>query len=100
MGAVHERVGKLEQEMHTVRHQLVRLEHLPPRVSELEKAFEGLNYVRSDQVEMKIKLGEVLSSQQHLAGDIEGFGRAIKWIGGIVAMAATITTVVAWVLLQ
>ena len=100
MSELPEKVGKLEQEMHTVRHQLSQLERLPPRVSTLERAFEGLTHVQEDQKEIKAGLQTVMASQQRMTGDIEGFGRAVKWIGGIVATAATITAAVAWVLIQ
>lgn len=97
MADVHERVGSLEQEVHTLKHQVLQFERIPPRVSELERAFEGLTYLRSDQVEIKAGLKDVMASQQHMAGDIQGFSRAIKWIGGVMSLAAVSTAVVVWV---
>ena len=100
MADVHERVGSLEQEVHTLKHQVLQFERIPPRVSELERAFEGLSYLRSDQVEIKAGLKEVMASQQHMAGDIQGFGRAIKWVVGVMGLAAMATAAVVWILVR
>jgi len=97
---VHERVGSLEQEVHTLKHQVLHLEKIPPRVSELERAFEGMQYIRADQVEIKAGLRTINDSQQRLSGDIEGFSRAIKWIGGLLSLAAMVTAAVVWVTAQ
>ena len=43
MGDIHERVGKSEQEFHTLSYRVHRLEEWPPRVSELERTVQDLN---------------------------------------------------------
>lgn len=100
MSSIPPRVGKLENEVHTLRHQVTKLEQLPPRVSELERAFEVITYIRQDLAETKTLVRETNQQGVKLSGDIEGFSRALKWIGAGLSMAAIVTAAVAWVLIQ
>lgn len=97
---IHERVGKLEQESHTIKYQLSEIRDLRPRVSELERAFEGLAYLRADQAEIKTGIREMSDNYSHMTGDINGFMRAIKIVGAGLSMAAIVTAAVVWVLVQ
>lgn len=97
---VHERVGKAEQEIHTLKHQVTKLEQLPPRVSELERAFEVISYIRQDLAETKTLVRETNQQGVKMSGDIEGFSRALKWVGAGLSMAAIVTAAVVWVIVQ
>lgn len=78
---IHERVGKLEQETHKINYQLSETRDLRPRVSELERAFEGLSYLRADQAEIKSGIKDLSSCYHNMTGDINGFMRAMKVVG-------------------
>lgn len=93
---IHERIGKAEQEIHTLKHQVSKLDLLPPRVSDLERAFEGIQYLRADQADIKLSIKTVSDAQVKMVGDIEGFSRALKWVGGMMSLAAIVTGVVVW----
>jgi uncharacterized iron-regulated membrane protein len=43
MSDIHERVGKSEQEFHTLSYRVNRLEEMPPRVTDLERTVQDLN---------------------------------------------------------
>jgi len=43
MADIHERVGKSEQEFHTLSYRVHRLEEWPPRVTDLERTVQDLN---------------------------------------------------------
>lgn len=97
---IHERVGKLEQETHKINYQLSETRDLRPRVSELERAFEGLSYLRADQAEIKSGIKDLSSCYHNMTGDINGFMRAMKVVGAGLSMAAIVTAAVVWVLVQ
>lgn len=98
--SVQERMGKAEQEIHTLKHQVSKLEHLPPRVSELERAFEGITYMRADLLETKSLIRETNQAQIRMSGDIEGFSRAVKWIGAILSMGAIVAGAIVWLVVS
>ena len=97
---VQERVGRLENEMHTVRYQLDEFHKLPPRVSSLERAVDvmslSLSHIEKDMSEVKEGNQEIRKSQNQHVGDIAGMSRAIKMGTGLLGFAAIGTAAVIW----
>lgn len=97
---VYQRVGKLEQQMHTVRYQLDEFRKLPPRISDLEKVVGTMNaslsHIEKDNAEIKDGVKQIHDAQMKYAGDISGIGTAIKMGTGLIGFAAIGTAIVIW----
>ena len=97
---VQERVGKLEQRLHTIDYQLGHLEQLPPRVSELERAFAVnqslLMGIKEDNSALRDSVGQIKQSQDNMAGALDAIPRFIK-ITLFVITVASLSGVVAFI---
>lgn len=89
---VHERVGKLEQETHTIKYQLGELRQLPPRVSSLERDF---SVMATNVVEIKTSLASlqtstdaIKSTQDKTTGAIEALPKYIKLTLFVISIAS------------
>ena len=100
MDSIPPRVGKLENEVHLHAHRITQLESLPVRVGELERAFDIMNthltHIQKDNAEIKTGILSLDEHQKTASGEITGFIRAVKIIGGLVSLAGIGTAIVLW----
>lgn len=89
---VQERVGKLEQETHTIKYQLSELRQLPPRVSSLERDFSVMT---ANVIEIKASLASlqeatnaIKSTQDKTTGAIEALPKYIKLTLFVITVAS------------
>lgn len=89
---VHERVGKLEQETHTIKYQLGELRQLPPRVSSLERDFSVMT---ANVIEIKASLATLQEStnaikttQDKTTGALEALPKYIKLTLFVISIAS------------
>jgi hypothetical protein len=82
------RVNELEKDMETVKYRVLQLEQLPPKVSELERAFSvmdvNLTYIKQTAIETKMIVDELNNNQKVLTGELRGLPRALKLVTGLI----------------
>ena len=90
MDSIPGRVNDLEKDAHTTNHRLKQLEELPPKVSELERAFgimdANLMYIKQNGIETKTLIDQLNNSQKTLIGELKGVPRALNLVAGLVAI--------------
>lgn len=100
MESIPPRVGKLENEVHLHAHRITQLESLPIRVGDLERAFDIMNthfaHIQATNSEIKDGIRDLNEHQKTASGEITGFIRAVKIIGGLVSLAGIGTAIVLW----
>lgn len=90
------RVNELEAEMSTLKYRVLQLEHLPPKVSELERAFSvmdaNVTYIKLTATETKELLATLNNQQQVSNGAVKGLLLTLKVIAAvIVIMSASVS---------
>ena len=97
---IFQRMGDLEQQMHTVRYQLDELHKIPPRVMDLERAVDvmsaSLAHIKQDNMDIKKGVKEIHDAQVQHLGDIKGMERTVKVATGLMGFAAVAAAVVLW----
>jgi len=92
------RVNVLEKDMHTVQHRILQLENLPPKVSELERAFSvmdtNLTHIKENGAETKRLLYELNNNQKKLMGKLESYPGALKLFTGLIVLGGVGVSVV------
>jgi predicted nucleic acid-binding Zn-ribbon protein len=100
ISSIPSRTNDLEKDMHTAKHRLERLEELPPKVSELERALSGmdvdLKYIKQSSAETKTVLAELNNSHKTLSGELKGLSRALRLVAGLIAIGGTGVSIVLW----
>lgn len=95
--SVHERVGSLEQEMHTVKYQLSELRALPPRVSNTENQVATmdvrLTHIESATKRIEEKTDGVISAVSELS---TRSATNIRNISLLCTVLGALAIVVAW----
>ena len=90
MNSIPGRVNDLEKDLHNVRYRVTQLEHLPPKVSELERAFSvmdsTLTHIRETGVETRNLQVELNNNQKKLMGKLESYPGALKIFTGLIAL--------------
>ena len=90
MNSIPGRVNDLEKDLHNLKYRVNQLEHLPPKVSELERAFSvmdtTLTHIRETGVETRNLLVELNDNQKKLIGKLEGYPGAIKLFTGVIVL--------------
>ena len=98
MSSIPGRTNDLEKDMHTVKHRLKQLEELPPKVSELERAFSvmdsNLMYIKQTGIETKVVVDELNNSYKTLVGELKGVPRALNMVAGLIAIGGIGVSVV------
>jgi len=98
MSSIPGRVNELEKETHNVKYRLSQLEHLPPKVSELERAFSvmdsTLTHIRETGVETRNLLVELNDNQKKLIGNLEGYPGALKLFTGLIVLGGVGVSIV------
>ena len=100
MNSIPGRVNELEKEVHNVKYRINQLEHLPPKVSELERAFSvmdtTLTHIRETGVETRNLLVELNDNQKKLVGKLEGYPGALKLFTGLIVLGGVGVSIVVW----
>jgi transposase len=100
ISSIPSRTNALEKDMHTAKHRLERLEELPPKVSELERALSvmdvNLKYIKHTSTETKTVLDELNNSHKTLSGELKGLSRALRLVAGLIAIGGTGVSIVLW----
>ena len=100
MSSIPGRTNDLEKDMHTVKHRLKQLEELPPKVSELERAFSvmdsNLVYIKQTGIETKQVVDELNNSQKTLIGELKGVPRAVNLVAGLIAIGGIGVSIVVY----
>ena len=90
MNSIPGRVNELEKEVHNATYRIKLLEDLPPKVSELERAFSvmdsNLTHIRDTGLETKNLLVELNDNQKKLVGKLEGYPGALKLFTGLIVL--------------
>ena len=90
MNSIPGRVNDLEKDLHNVKYRVDQLEHLLPKVSELERAFSvmdsTLTHIRETGVETRNLLVELNDNQKKLVGKLEGYPGALKLFTGLIVL--------------
>ena len=98
MNSIPGRVNDLEKDLHNVKYRVNQLENLPPKVSELERAFSvmdsTLTHIRETGAETKNLLVELNDNQKKLVGKLEGYPGALKLFTGLVVLGGVGVSVV------
>jgi len=94
------RVNDLEKDLHNVKYRVNQLEHLPPKVSELERAISvmdtTLKSIKENGAETKRLLYELNNNQKKLMGNLEGYPGALKLFTGLIVLGGVGVSVVLW----
>ena len=100
ISSIPSRTNALEKDMHTAKHRLERLEELPPKVSELERALSvmdvNLKYIKQTSTETKTVLAELNNSHKTLSGELKGLSRALQLVAGLIAIGGTGVSIALW----
>jgi len=100
ISSIPRRTNALEKDMHTAKHRLERLEELPPKVSELERALSvmdvDLKNIKQTSAETKTVLAELNNSHKTLSGELKGLSRALRLVAGLIAIGGTGVSIVLW----
>jgi len=90
MNSIPGRVNDLEKDLHNVKYRVNQLERLPPKVSELERAFSvmdsTLTHIRETGVETRNLLVDLNDNQKKLVGKLEGYPGALKLFTGLIVL--------------
>ena len=90
MSPIPGRVNELEKEVHNATYRIKLLEDLPPKVSELERAFSvmdsNLTHIRDTGLETKNLLIDLNNNQKNLIGKLESYPGAIKLFTGLIVL--------------
>ena len=94
------RVTDLEKDLHNVKYRVNQLENLPPKVSELERAFSvmdtTLTHIKENGAETKRILYEMNNNQKKLMGKLESYPGALKLFTGLIVLGGVGVSVVVW----
>ena len=94
------RVNDLEKDLHNLKYRVNQLEHLPPKVSELERAFSVMDttlmHIRETGLETRNLLVELNNNQKKLMGKLEGYPGALKLFTGLIVLGGVGVSVVLW----
>ena len=94
------RVNDLEKDLHNLKYRVNQLEHLPPKVSELERAFSvmdtTLTSIKENGAETKSLLYELNNNQKKLMGRLESYPGALKLFTGLISLGGVGVSVVFW----
>ena len=94
------RVTDLEKDLHNVKYRVNQLEHLPPKVSELERAFSvmdtTLTSIKENGAETKRLLYELNNNQKKLMGKLESYPGALKLFTGLIVLGGVGVSIVVW----
>ena len=112
---VHERMGKAEQEIHTLKYQMSELKQWPPRVTDLERVVGNLDTkmehmsaslneqgdemrhgFQTMSLELQTGFRELRAESNASRGEKAGFSRAIKWATGLAAIVTAVVVAVLW----
>ena len=100
MNSIPGRVNDLEKDLHNVKYRVNQLEHLPPKVSELERAFSvmdtTLTHIRETGVETRNLLVELNDNQKKLIGKLEGYPVALRLFTGLIVLGGIGVSIVVW----
>jgi len=100
MDSIPGRVNDLEKDLHNVKYRVNQLENLPPKVSDLERAFSvmdsNLMHIKETGIETKKVLGELNDNQKKLLGKMESYPVALKLFTGLIVLGGVGVSVVLW----
>jgi len=100
MDSMPGRVNDLEKDLHNLNYRVNQLEHLQPKVSELERAFSvmdtTLTHIRETGLETRNLLVELNNNQKKLMGKLEGYPGALKLFTGLIVLGGVGVSVVLW----
>ena len=100
VSSIPSRTNALEKDMHTAKHRLERLEELPPKVAELERALSvvdvNLKYIKLTSTETKTVLDELNSSHKTLSGELKGLSHALRLVAGLIAIGGIGVSIALW----
>lgn len=107
MESIPSRVNELERTTHTHEHRLTQLEHLPPRVGDVEANVKAMNvtlaHIQHDSGEIKSSIKSLSEHQQdmtqahsELIGTINGVAKAGKVLGVLLTLATLANLVLSW----
>jgi len=101
MDSIPGRVNDLEKDTHNIKYRLKLLEELPPKVSELERAFSvmdsNLMYIKQTGIDTKIVVDELNNSYKTLVGELKGVPRALNMVAGLIAIGGIGVSIVLWI---
>ena len=94
------RVNDLEKDLHNLNYRVNQLEHLPPKVSELERVISvmdtTLTSIKENGAETRRLLYELNNNQIKLMGNLEGYPGALKLFTGFIVLGGVGVSVVLW----
>ena len=94
------RVNDLEKDLHNLNYRVNQLEHLPPKVSELERVISvmdtTLTSIKENGAETRRLLYELNNNQIKLMGNLEGYPGALKLFTGLIVLGGVGVSVVLW----
>jgi len=100
MNSIPGRVNELEKEVHNATYRIKLLEDLPPKVSELERAFSvmdsNLTHIRDTGLETKNLLIDLNNNQKKLIGKLESYPGALKLFTGLIVLGGVGVSIVVW----
>ena len=100
MNSIPGRVNDLEKDLHNVKYRVKLLKDLPPKVSELERAFSvmdsNLTHIRDTGLETKNLLIDLNNNQKNLIGKLEGYPGALKLFTGLIVLGGVGVSAVLW----
>jgi len=100
MSSIPGRVNELEKEVHNATYRIKLLEDLPPKVSELERAFSvmdsNLTHIRDTGLETKNLLIDLNNNQKKLIGKLESYPGALKLFTGLIVLGGVGVSIVVW----
>lgn len=107
MESIPSRVNDLERTTHTHEHRITQLEHLPPRVGDVEANVKAMNvtltHIQTDSGEIKAGMKQLSEQQRGIAeahntmtGTINGFVKAGKILGVLLTMATIANLVISY----
>ena len=100
MNSIPGRVNDLEKDLHNVKYRVNQLENLPPKVSELERAFSvmdtTLTHIRETGVETRNLLVELSDNKKKIMGKLESYPGALKLFTGLIVLGGVGVSVALW----
>jgi hypothetical protein len=100
MNSITGRVNDLEKDLHNVKYRVNQLEHLPPKVSELERDFSvmdtTLTSIKENGAETRNLQVELNNNQKKLMGKLESYPVALRLFTGLIVLGGVGVSVVLW----